>query len=313
MSFSQNVKEDLLKRNNENEISDKLQIEAMLRFSSEIILGNPLKLAFTASLMSVLRNFIMLVKKYYNVEYEIESRTISRLDHHTVFTCTIYQGANEIIEDLSLISQASKYKDTEEEEAKIAYLRGAFLAKGTVNDPNSKSSHLEISSVNEGEILFIQKLMNSFEFDARIAKRKNYLIAYIKAKNTIGDFLYLLGATSAMEYYEDVIITKEIKATALRTVNLDVANQDKTNEASKEQLKYIKYLEYHYPLEKLDPKLLMVMKVRKENPEYSLTELLDIIHEYYDPKLTKSGLNHRFRKLKEIAKEHSERTKEKWK
>ena len=308
MSFSQTVKEDLLKKNNDSEVADKLQIEAMLRFSSEIIIGNPLKLAFSASLMSVIRNFILLIKKYYDVEYEIESRKISRLDHHTFFTLTVYKGAKDIIDDLNLIKYSSSYRDMElDDDLKIAYLRGAFLVKGTVNDPNSKSSHLEISSINENEVLFVQKLMNEFEMDARIAKRKNYLITYIKAKNIIGDFLYLLGATSSMEYYEDVIITKEIKTTAKRTINLDVANQDKTNNAAKEQLAIIRYLEYNYPLEKLDSKLLMVMKVRKENPEHSLMQLLDIIHEDYDPKLTKSGLNHRFRKLKEIAKEHSER------
>ena len=215
-----------------------------------------------------------------------------------------------IIKDLNIIGQASSYREkTLSVEQKTAYLRGAFLVRGTVNDPASKSSHLEISSVNEGEIVFVQKIMNSLDFNARISKRKNYLIAYIKAKNTIGTFLYAIGAQASMEYYEDMIITKEIKATALRSVNLDVANQDKTNEASKEQLKYIQFLEYNYPLGELDSKLLMVMKVRKDYPEHSLTQLLEIIHEEYDPKLTKSGLNHRFRKLKEIAVEFKEKHK----
>ena len=152
-------------------------------------------------------------------------------------------------------------------------------------------------------------MMNSLDFNARISKRKNYLITYIKAKNVIGTFLYAIGAQASMAYYEDMVITKEIKATALRSVNLDVANQDKTNEAAKEQLKYIQFLEYNYPLGDLDQKLLMVMKVRKEYPEHSLTQLLEIIHEEFDPKLTKSGLNHRLRKLKEIAVEYKEKQK----
>ena len=113
-----------------------------------------------------------------------------------------------------------------------------------------------------------------------------------------------------MSYYEDVVITKEIKANAKRTINLDIANQDKTNEAAQEQLKYIRYLEYNYPLEKLDSKILMVMKVRREHPEHSLTQLLDIIHDDYDPQLTKSGLNHRLRKIKELATELAARKKE---
>lgn len=110
-----------------------------------------------------------------------------------------------------------------------------------------------------------------------------------------------------MSYYEDVIITKEIKANAKRTINLDIANQDKTNIASKEQLENIRYLKYNYPLERLDSKLLMVMKVREDYPEHSLSQLLDVIHDEYDPNLTKSGLNHRFRKIKELATELAQR------
>ena len=309
MSFSKTVKEDLIKRSNPDILSDKLEIEAMLRFGGEVILGKPLKLSFTSSLMSVVRRFVTLAKKYYPIEYEIESRKIERLDSQSVYTCMVGIGADLIIKDLNIIGASSSYREEElTPEQMTAYLRGAFLVRGTVNDPASKSSHLEISSLNEGEIVFVQKIMNSLDFNARISKRKNYLIAYIKAKNSIGTFLYSIGAQASMEYYEDMIITKEIKATALRSVNLDLANQDKTNEA-KEQLKYIQFLEYNYPLGDLDQKLLMVMKVRKEHPEHSLTQLLDIIHEEYDPKLTKSGLNHRLRKLKEIAVEYKEKQK----
>jgi DNA-binding protein WhiA len=311
MSFSQKVKEDLLKKANDDEIADKLEIEAMLRFGGEVIISKPMKLSFTCNLMSVVRHFIKLCKQYYPIEYEIASRTISRLDNHTVYSCRIDEGAERIIYDLDIISQGSYYREgTLSVKQRAAYLRGAFLVRGTVNDPASKSYHLEISSNNETEILYVQRLMNSFDFDARISKRKNYLITYVKANNVIGDFLYLIGATATMSYYEDVLITKEIKATAKRTVNLDVANQDKTNEASKDQLKYIKYLEYNYPLEKLDSKILMVMKIRKEYPEHSLTQLLEIIHDEYDPKLTKSGLNHRFRKIKELALQDMEKKKE---
>ena len=311
MSFSKTVKEDLLKRSNPDLLSDKLEIEAMLRFGGEVIFGNPIKPSFTSSFMSVIRRFIMLAKKYYPIEYEIESRKIDRLDNQSVYTATLGSGADLIIKDLNIIGASSSYRESElSVENKISYLRGAFLVRGSVNDPASKSSHLEISSLNESEIVFVQKLLNSLDFNARISKRKNYLICYIKAKNTIGTLLYTLGAQASMEYYEDMIITKEIKASALRSVNLDVANQDKTNEASKEQLKYIQFLEYNYPLGELDQKLLMVMKVRKEYPEHSLSQLLEIIHEEYDPKLTKSGLNHRLRKLKEIALDYKQKQKQ---
>lgn len=309
MSFALEVKDDLLKLNNPDSNADELELEAMLRFGGEIIISNPMKLVFTCNHLGIVRHFIKLCKSIGSIEYDIESRVIHRLDNHTVFSCTIYQGADKIIQRINLFGSQSVLRESIEqnEEWICAYLRGAFLVRGSVNDPASKNSHLEISSINDEEILFVQRLMNQFELNARITKRKSYLVVYIKSKDSIGDFLYRLGATSAMAYYEDVVITKEIKANAKRTINLDIANQDKTNEASLEHLKYIRYLEYNYPLERLDSKILTVMKVRKEHPEHSLTQLLDIIHDEYDPNLTKSGLNHRLRKIKELAKELAEK------
>ena len=302
MSFSENVKNDIVRIIPENENEIKQTIRAMLHFGCEIILGKPTKLAFTSNLMSVIRYFVKLIKTKYLIEYNIESRVISRLDSHKIFTCIIL-NSDELIKDFDLFN--NKEIDLDDENEKIAYIKGAFLSRGSVNDPNSKSSHLEISHSSNELIIYVQKLINSFELNSRISKRKNNLIVYLKSKQSIGDFLYLLGCRSVMSYYEDTIITKQIEAQAKRSINLDIANQDKTNSAAKEQLRIIKYLEYNYPLGDLDSKLLMVMKVRRDHPELSLSELLDIIHDEYDPFLSKSGLNHRFRKLKEIAINHN--------
>lgn len=312
MSFAVTVKDDLLKINTNDRADNMAMLEALFRFGGEVIISFPIRLSFTCNNMALIRHVIKVCKMYYDIEYQIESRIIKRFDNKTVFTLVITKEADKIIKDLELLIYESNLKKSDLEESVIvSYLRGAFLVKGTVNDPMSKNSHLEIASTSDHEIIFLQRLVNNFELNARITKRKNSLVLYIKSKESIGDFLYRLGATSSMGYYEDVVITKEIKATAKRTVNLELANQDKTNNAALEQLKCIKYLEYNYPLGKLDPKLLMVMKVRKEHPESSLTELLDIINDTYEENLTKSGLNHRLRRIKEIALEHQHRALEK--
>ncbi|MBR6072605.1 MAG: DNA-binding protein WhiA [Acholeplasmatales bacterium] len=299
MSFSSDVKNDLLRIDEFNQA----ELKAMLDFSSEVTFGKEIKVIFSCNNLGVTRRFISLVKQEYpGMSFELLSRVINRLDNRTIYSCEIDLITSKmLVEDYNLL--LSNDNEIEDEQDKIAYIRGAFLVKGSVNDPKSKTSHLEIASISENNILYLQKILNSFDFDARIAKRKNNLILYLKKKQSIGDFMYLIGVSTEMEYYENTIITKEIAATAKRTINLDVANQNKTNKAALEQLKTIEYIEYNYPLEKLDSKLLMVMKVRKENKESSLMELLDIIHEEYDPNLTKSGLNHRFRKLKEIEQE----------
>ena len=100
MSFSQKVKEDLLKKSNEDLTADKLEMEAMLRFGGEVLISKPMKLSFTCNLMSVIRHFLKLAKQFYQIEYEIESRTISRLDNHTIYSLKITSGAEEIIKDL---------------------------------------------------------------------------------------------------------------------------------------------------------------------------------------------------------------------
>lgn len=136
------------------------------------------------------------------------------------------------------------------------------------------------------------------------------MIVYIKEKDRIVEVLRRLGANVTMNEFENAIIKREISANINRALNTDVANQQKTNISAQEQLKYISYLELNYPLERLDPKLLLVMKVRKENKEASLNELVYLINDKYNEQITKSCLNHRFRKIKEIALDYKARKEE---
>ena len=306
MSFTQELKEDILTFKVNNKAEKKLELESMLRISSEISLI-PRKLTFDAPTLGIIRRFLATLKEFYQFEYQLVERIINRFNKRKTYEIIITNGADIIIDDLSLMkSQTLNHNELSEEE-KQSYLRGAFLMKGSCTDPNGKSIHLEISSEDSNEILFLQSLINSFELNARIAKRKAYYVVYLKKMSEVRDFLYLIGASTKLNYFENVLITREIRTTLKRSINLDVANQAKTNKSSKEQIKYLKYLEYNYPLQKLDQKLLMVMKVRLDYPEYSLEELLSVIHDEFDPKLSKSGLNHRLRKLKEIAEEYKKR------
>lgn len=303
MSYSFDVKEDILKFNTEAS-QHLLELQALLRFSGEVIISNPLKLSFTSTNMQVIRYFITLVKQFYtDVEYVLTSRQQQKLNKQTFYSCVISNCAKIIIEDLGILDPVPYNKEEimDNPNLIVAYLRGAFLAKGSVNDPVTSNYHLEIVTDKESEALFIQRIMNYYEINARIAKRKNSLIVYIKEKDTIIDFLRRLGANVTMNEFENIVIKRSLAADVNRLLNIDVANQQKTNNAAKEQLKYIKYIEMNFQLEKLDPKLLMVMKVRKDNPEASLNELVEIINEIYEDNITKSGLNHRFRKLKELA------------
>lgn len=303
MSYSFDVKEDILKFNT-HPSQHLVELQALLRFSGEIIISKPLRLVFTSTNMQIIRYYIKLIKNFYtDVEYDITSRQQQKLNKQTFYSCTITNCAKTIIEDLGILDPVPYNKEEimDDQNLIIAYLRGAFLAKGSINDPITSNYHLEITTTKESEALFIQRLMNQYEINARIAKRRNNLIIYIKEKDSIIDFSRRLGANVTMNEFENIVIKRGLAADVNRLLNIDVANQQKTNNAAKEQLKYIKYIEMNFQLDKLDPKLLMVMKVRKENPESSLNELVDIINEVYEDNITKSGLNHRLRKLKELA------------
>ncbi len=303
MSFSYDVKEDILKFNSDAS-SHLLELEAFLRLSGELILSKPPKLVFSSSNLHILRYMLGLIKKLYiDSEFIIESRTQQKLKHKTIYSCVLEKTAETILEDVSMLDAVPFNKDEiiGDHSKSIAYLRGAFLAKGSVNDPKTSNYHLEISADKDTEVIFLQRIMNEFQLNARIAKRRNVFIVYIKEKDLIVEFLRRIGANVSMNEFENVIIKRELSANINRLMNIDVANQQKTNRSAKDQLKYIRYLEFNYPLEKLDPKLLRIMKIRKENPEASLSELIEIINSTYDENITKSGLNHRLRKIKEIA------------
>ena len=159
MSFSLEVKTDLLNFNSDNILADKLELEAMIRVAGEIGIV-PLKLSLTSNNSGIIRRFVSLVKKYYDVETDILKRVIDRFDSHTNYTAIITKGANIIIDDLNLLKDSSKYREELEDYMVEAYLRGAFLVRGSVNDPSSKTNHLEISSTSEKEIIFLLSCYN---------------------------------------------------------------------------------------------------------------------------------------------------------
>ena len=141
-------------------------------------------------------------------------------------------------------------------------------------------------------------LLNSFGLNARISKRREELIVYIKEAQAIADFLYIVGAQKSYFDYEDVRVNKDISNLVNRKNNCELANEIKAINAAKQQLEDIKKIEN---MEGLDSKIKEVMELRKKNPTATLQELLEIYKEEYDKGITKSCLNHRFRRIHELA------------
>lgn len=313
MSYASHVKEELANISELSSSGKMALLEALLRLNGEIQIGHgELGVSFTSSNAAVSRTFLALVKELYKCDVELIQKDTNYLKKLKQYIVRITSQSETIVEEFSLMSNISPNREEilNNEQAMSAYLRGAFLARGSVNDPKTSAYHLEIVTSNEIEAIFIQRLMNYFNLNAKITKRRKDLVVYLKDVQMIKDFLRIIGTVKAVFELEDIIIKRVFASDINRAMNCELANETKTMDAANEQLKYIRYLEYHYPLDKLDSKILMIMKVRKDNPEASFQDLIKIIEDVYGEQITKSGINHRFRKIKEIAIEHAKLRKE---
>lgn len=306
MSFASYCKDEASMIDGMSSCCKMASLEAMLRLNSEIIRHNgSFMINFTNSNTHVVKYFMNLVKDLYNCDMSLISKESTRLLKKKSYVVSIINHCDSIINELNLFSSSSiNHNDYETRDCCIkGYLRGAFLARGSVNDPQKSEYHLEIASRNEQEAIYIQRLMNHFDLNAKLSKRRNDIIIYIKEISSIADFLRIIGISQMVFKLEEIQIQREFKNNLNRKVNSEIANEIKTLDAAKAQLLNIQYLEYNYPLEKLDPKILLIMKVRKDHPDSSFKELLEVLNNDYGEKITKSGLNHRFIKIKELVEE----------
>ncbi|MDQ0191365.1 DNA-binding protein WhiA [Alicyclobacillus cycloheptanicus] len=180
---------------------------------------------------------------------------------------------------------------------KRAFLRGAFLAAGSVNDPGGTSYHLEIGCPTESQANHALCLMNEFGLHAKLIQRKKGYVVYLKEGEKIVEFLSIIGAHQALLKFEDVRILKGMRNQVNRLVNCETANMNKTIAAAVRQLEVIRWIDQQIGLETLPPHLREAAELRLRHPEVNLQEL----SQRTGNRVSKSGLNHRFRKLEEIA------------
>ncbi len=309
MSFSSDVKDEISQLPLKNLIHQMYELEGMLRLSSEIIIeSQALKISFQTTNANVARRFLQLLKNYVKAEVEIVSKKVNRLNQNNIYYININSMSDALLDEFGLLTTSPNQDEILSQDENInAYLRGAFLVKGSVNSPDSSNYHLEVYTTSGDDAIFIQALMNHYDLNAKITKRRDSYVVYMKALESIKDFLRIIGSVTSAFKLEEAQIERELHSNVQRKLNIEVANDSKALKSAGEQLKYIRYLEYNYPLEKLDGRLLLIMKVRKQNPEASLNELIEILKNEHDEVITKSGLNHRLNRIKEIATDLMER------
>ena len=246
-------------------------------------------------------------QKLYEVDLNIEIKDNLNFNKKNLYLLSLNQKLPTILKDLGYYDENNNYLDTPptyivgaNEEIR-AYLRGSFLCTGSINNPQTSRYHMELLISKPGEAVFIQKLLNIFDLNAKILNREKGYMIYIKEAEKISDFIKILGANNAVMYYENVRIYRDQKNKTNRLNNMEQANIDRVFETANEQLRQIKIIEDNNGMDLLDDRTKLAVRYRKEYPETSLKELAEIITLETGKSLSKSGINHRFRKVRELA------------
>ncbi|HRF51354.1 MAG TPA: DNA-binding protein WhiA, partial [Trichococcus flocculiformis] len=234
----------------------------------------------------------------YSFESELLVRRKMKLKKNNVYIVRLKQGVRELLSDLNIFDGLSFKTQVSEDimnnnQKERSYLRGAFMAGGSVS-----RYHLEIYSNYEDHNQDICDMMNHFDLNARTIERRNGFITYLKEAEKIADFLALIGAHNAMMKFEDVRIIRDMRNSVNRLVNCENANMNKTIDAAAKQVANIEFIEATVGLEKLPDKLKEIAVIRLENPDISLKELGEMIP---SGAISKSGINHRLRKINDFA------------
>ena len=317
MSFATETKNELARIMPEKTCCQLAEIAGFMRFAGSIGLAGlgKFKIVMTTPNIAVVRHYKKLIKDYFEVDIAIDvgrsegfARN-SRGAKANEYALTIGPENNSemILREtgilivrggMNAISDGIYDGLIKTKCCRKSYLRGAFLAKGTVSSPE-KGYHLEITANTENQAKDLRRLMNSFvDISAKTVERKKGYGVYLKAREQIADTLAIMGASKQYFDFLDVIMRKDLMSQAHRAENLDLANLDKAVRAASTQIESIQKIIEKRGLDYLTPKLQEVALARLDNPDIGIEELGKVL----DPPLSKSGVNNRLRKIMEIAK-----------
>lgn len=303
MSFASEVKKELTTLEVHREHA-KAELAALIRMNGALSLANRhFVLNVQTENAATARRIYSLLKDHYDVQSELLVRRKMKLKKNNIYIVRLKQDTQAILADLDIVENAMFTDQVSDSimgnaQKMRSYLRGAFLASGSVNNPETSRYHLEIYSLSEQHSQNVMEMMVYYNLNARMLERRNGYITYLKGAEDISDFLTLIGATSNMLKFEDVRIVRDMRNSVNRMVNCETANLSKTISAAAKQIETIEFIDSVVGLNHLPDKLKEIAELRLENPEISLKELAEIVP---SGAISKSGINHRIRKLNEYA------------
>lgn len=303
MSFAADTKRELTML----DIDDccaRAELAALTRMNGFVSIRNKqIELDIATENAAISRRIYRLIKQVYHYRIEILVRRKMRLKKNNVYIVRLKETARPFLRSLEIIDDQGQFTReiasglVRKKCCRRSYLRGAFLAGGSINHPES-SYHLEIFSNYEEHTYSLARLMNTFDLNVKVLARKNGYIIYMKEGEKITDFLSIIGANKALFYFEDIRIVKDMRNSVNRLVNCETANLNKTVSAAMRQMENIRLIEKSIGLDELPDKLREIAELRLKHPDITLKELGGLVS---GEPISKSGINHRFRKIDAIA------------
>lgn len=303
MSFSRRIKDEISQRERTETESSAL-LSAFIRANAKISKN---KIEMTTENLMTSKKIHLLFDNLYQVKAKTTSNKNKVFNRSHLFEIVVDEKLDIILKDLSIWDEKKKQlKEIKDyliggEEEKRAYLAGSFLSSGSINDPKTSSYHMEIIVADRFEAVLIQKLLNSYDLNSKILKRDKKYMIYIKEAEKISDFLKIISVHQAVLYYENERTYRFQKNVVNRLNNCEQANVDKIIETANRQIADINLIEEMIGLDALDEKTKETAIYRRKYPESSLAELSEIISMETKETISKSGINHRLRRIREIA------------
>ncbi|WP_404329843.1 DNA-binding protein WhiA [Mesobacillus maritimus] len=283
----------------------KAELSALIRMNGSLSFSNrELIVDIQTENAAIARRIYTLIKMNYQIQVELLVRKKMRLKKNNVYIVRLKESAKTILEDLKIIAEGFSFVQDISEElikkkcCKRSYLRGAFLAGGSVNNPETSSYHLEIASMYQEHNQSLCELMNKFGLNSKTLERKKGFITYLKEAEKITEFLNIVGAHNSLLRFEDIRIVRDMRNSVNRLVNCETANLNKTIGAALRQVENIKFIENTVGLEVLPGKLREIAELRVAYQDVTLKELGEMVS---GGSISKSGINHRLRKIDELA------------
>ena len=311
MSFSEYIKNELCELKEENENNKLAILASFIKLSGNLVIRNStLEIELRTENPNIARYITELCIDVLKTEPRFTYHRNMRLNKNPYYILSVNKEPINVLKRLEIMDEEGRMNSSpsltfvKNKEFLRCYLRGAFIANGSINDPYSRGGyHFEISTLDEEFALYLRKLINEYNLKAKVSKRRNTFIVYLKKGESIGDFLRIINSMDGLMQFEDCRISKDMINNTNRVDNCDLANEMKRSALAQKQINAINILLSKDLIESLDYKTKRIIQYRVDNPEWALSDIANAYNEEYNDNMSKSSVRTILKKVMQLAED----------